>query len=590
MMHPLRLLSATCLLTFTALASGGGSFTFIDGASSANDLSPNGRWVVGERVGGGTYRLDMQSGTLLPLPEPAVSAVAVSDDGSVVLGNIVIDGEEFAALWRETTGVWTSLGSLPGGLACPSRSSAYELSADGSVAVGLAWINGCSGVGFRWTEATGMVQLQQLANGSNRASVVNSAGTLIGGFAQGSFTRTPAIWTASGAGQLLDPTGDTIGEVYGMNDAGTILLGSANGKAVKWTGGGSTMSVLGIGSVLPGWSGIPMDIASNGTTVGFDILGQQRRAWLQVGGSGPLVDLKSYLEASGVPIDPLTNLQVCQAISLDGSTIIGHGGFFTNAWIVTLDVPVPSCPADVAPAGGDGVVNAADLSVLLGAWGTPAVDLDGDGVAGASDLAILLGAWGPCQGGPLTGACCFGKGCEALTEAECIAAGGSFLGATVPCSKTLCFNNDACADAIDITDFIDGPAIQGDNAFATPVLGNDPELPAGSPSCQWNATPEAAHSTVWYSFEANFLGVVTIQLCDSNPLTMNDSIMALYGGECGSLVEIACDEDGCGGSQFMSSLYAEGLVPGQRYYLCVMNAGAWSGSIPGKFSITITSP
>lgn len=44
---------------------------------------------------------------------------------------------------------------------------------------------------------------------------------------------------------------------------------------------------------------------------------------------------------------------------------------------------------------GDGAVNAADLALLLGAWGSAggAADLDGDGSVGAGDLAILLGAW-----------------------------------------------------------------------------------------------------------------------------------------------------------------------------------------------------
>jgi hypothetical protein len=53
-------------------------------------------------------------------------------------------------------------------------------------------------------------------------------------------------------------------------------------------------------------------------------------------------------------------------------------------------------PADL---NGDGVVNGADLAILLGAWGAcpkgapcPA-DLDGDGGVGGADLAILLGAW-----------------------------------------------------------------------------------------------------------------------------------------------------------------------------------------------------
>jgi hypothetical protein len=45
---------------------------------------------------------------------------------------------------------------------------------------------------------------------------------------------------------------------------------------------------------------------------------------------------------------------------------------------------------------GDGVVNAADLSSLLSAWGTTTAnlaDLDGNGIVGASDLSLLLSNW-----------------------------------------------------------------------------------------------------------------------------------------------------------------------------------------------------
>ncbi len=59
-----------------------------------------------------------------------------------------------------------------------------------------------------------------------------------------------------------------------------------------------------------------------------------------------------------------------------------------------------SCLGDLAPpSGGNGTVNAADLAILLGAWGVnpghPA-DLNCDGVINAADLALLLGNWGPC--------------------------------------------------------------------------------------------------------------------------------------------------------------------------------------------------
>ncbi len=55
----------------------------------------------------------------------------------------------------------------------------------------------------------------------------------------------------------------------------------------------------------------------------------------------------------------------------------------------------PPCTGDL---DGDGVTGAADLAIVLGAWGTadPGADLDEDGTVGAGDLALLLGAWGPC--------------------------------------------------------------------------------------------------------------------------------------------------------------------------------------------------
>lgn len=58
-----------------------------------------------------------------------------------------------------------------------------------------------------------------------------------------------------------------------------------------------------------------------------------------------------------------------------------------------------SCAADLNDSG---VVDAADLALLLGQWGTaggtPSADLDHDGSVAAADLAQLLSAWGICGG------------------------------------------------------------------------------------------------------------------------------------------------------------------------------------------------
>jgi hypothetical protein len=67
------------------------------------------------------------------------------------------------------------------------------------------------------------------------------------------------------------------------------------------------------------------------------------------------------------------------------------GTVFLN--MVPIGDAVP-CPADL---DGTGSVDAADLALILGNWGSPgATDLDGNGDTGGGDLAILLGAWGSC--------------------------------------------------------------------------------------------------------------------------------------------------------------------------------------------------
>jgi len=54
----------------------------------------------------------------------------------------------------------------------------------------------------------------------------------------------------------------------------------------------------------------------------------------------------------------------------------------------------------VSDLNEDGVVNGADLAVVLGAWGTSSgiPDLNSDGIVNGADIAIILGSWGVCPG------------------------------------------------------------------------------------------------------------------------------------------------------------------------------------------------
>lgn len=371
---------------------------------SANDMSPDGRWVVGsmdtdgDGVGDTGYRWDRLNDVFLQIPTETIGTgddpiAAVSDDGQVILGSIAAgpDGiEATAGIWMESTG-WVSLGYLPNAGFCPSRSNGYELSGDGTTAVGLSW-DGCSGRGFVWTQETGMLELEAMANGGNRASVMSGDGSVIAGFAQG-FTRTPAMWNGINLeGELLDPTYAVGGEFTGINDDGSVILGSWSMGGTAYEAGkivDGVPSRIGAGSLLPGWGGIGMDIADNGTIVGFDFLLGNRRSWIQPFGTGDLQVALEFINGLGANVQAGTRLEVLQAISADGKTIIGHGGT-SAAYLITLEYP---CQADLT---GDGALNFLDVSAFLAAFGNqdPIADFEADGSFNFLDVSAFLAAFG----------------------------------------------------------------------------------------------------------------------------------------------------------------------------------------------------
>jgi len=60
---------------------------------------------------------------------------------------------------------------------------------------------------------------------------------------------------------------------------------------------------------------------------------------------------------------------------------------------------IPDCPADIAPEGGDGIVNREDLRLVIRhwwkGWGAPA-DINDDGRVNRKDLFAVIKGWGRC--------------------------------------------------------------------------------------------------------------------------------------------------------------------------------------------------
>jgi predicted outer membrane repeat protein len=93
------------------------------------------------------------------------------------------------------------------------------------------------------------------------------------------------------------------------------------------------------------------------------------------------------------------------ASSLSDSTVCGNlpdqvsGDWMDLDGNTIEDECAPECVADL---NGDGLVDGADLTVLLAAWGECEViegctgDVNADGIVDGADLTAVLGDWGPC--------------------------------------------------------------------------------------------------------------------------------------------------------------------------------------------------
>jgi uncharacterized membrane protein len=376
---------------FCAADAGAQQIKVLPKDSWVTDITPDGEIVVG------SYDTKQHSSFIwrwrvdpAPTVIPGGDAVAVSDDGTVIAGNFpngtpTSPNDDVAAIWTAATG-WQTLGYLPGTTeGCGGGlSSAYDISGDGTTVVGLGWGTGCSGLGFRWTAATGMVPLQDLPNGGNRCSAISGDGSALGGFSQGNFARTPAYWKPDGSGSTLDL--NLMGEVYDFTENGGLSVGT-----LYFTGTGNYYSafvrnqqtgvITNLGQGHPGtMAAAASDISEDGQTiVGFDYFQFSREAWIWTPTDG-IVSMTDKLTALGMTGLP-KEFWVCSKCSDDGSVIVGGGldpaGTSIAGFIVELQ---PSSPWTDLGHG------------LAGVKGVPALKGTGTLVPGSTIQLVLSNA------------------------------------------------------------------------------------------------------------------------------------------------------------------------------------------------------
>ncbi len=169
-------------------------------------------------------------------------AWGTSSDGTIVVGETPITGDNLAFRWTQTTGMVT-IGS----------GIANAISADGSTIVGVRPgfpINGTNGYAFRWTEATGMVDLPGIPNGAyaEAYAVSGDGSVVVGRSAVPHFVSSDAfIWSATlGSRNLkdylstdlgLNLTGWKLAEARGVSADGLSIVGigtNPNGQTEAW--------------------------------------------------------------------------------------------------------------------------------------------------------------------------------------------------------------------------------------------------------------------------------------------------------------------------------------------------------------------
>ncbi|HMN96835.1 MAG TPA: hypothetical protein PKC43_10265 [Phycisphaerales bacterium] len=112
----------------------------------------------------------------------------------------------------------------------------------------------------------------------------------------------------------------------------------------------------------------------------------------------------------------------------------------TVAAIALTTIALAQCPVCRGDLDADGVVDGADLGILLGNWGTtdPCSNLDGKGLVDGADLGVFLGLWGSvCAGDDL------------CTEADhdCCTTGGPGC-SDATCCGIVCTNDPFCCEVL----------------------------------------------------------------------------------------------------------------------------------------------
>ncbi|MFO0873677.1 MAG: hypothetical protein U0575_06860 [Phycisphaerales bacterium] len=246
---------------------------------------------------------------------------------------------------------------------------------------------------------SGRVQSTADVTITNAGSLAFATGSSALRLAGTSLIYPGAAITGSGAIEVAVGGDLTLGNATSIGDAGLVndgilRLGLVVGKATvdRFEQGPTGAWHVDIGGHLPGVDHDFMTV-SDGEAL---LDGQLVVDVIDLGGGFFEPQVGDEFEILAAPGTVSGGFDYQPVSFVPGTVYLWDVNVSPSSVALTLDEIVP-CPADIT---GDGLVDGADLGVLLAAWGPCvgcAADVTFDGVVDGADLGVVLAAWGACQ-------------------------------------------------------------------------------------------------------------------------------------------------------------------------------------------------
>lgn len=428
----------------------GGTFRSEGLGCSADGLIAVGRsWVEPNAASYEAFRWtpDLGMVSLGDFPGGTVEALAndADLDGSVIVGSSRSANGEEAFIWTEATGL-VGLGDLPD---TSFFSRARAVNGDGTIVVG-SHLGDAAYPAVRkpwvWTSATGMVSLGTAVIGGEANDISRTGLVIVGYTATSGVDITPKKWTVEDGWVALGnfPGGSSRGIALATNTDGSIIVGaSGNPQSYDpflWT---QATGMVSLGQI-PG-------VSHSGPATGVNFDGSRvvgGRSWIWTPGTGIVRLTPTLRNIYGMDVPGLITGE--PRISDDGHVIIAtlDGNIFdpvTETFVETSHTNHRIACRIVLPGTGACCI------------GGGCVD-DVDPIACSTFCGIFVSDESTCAtiACATLGACAFhcalaapatcpdpinivSNRCVVLTEDECAAAGGQYIGGDCNCAEPSMF-------------------------------------------------------------------------------------------------------------------------------------------------------